>query len=189
MTNDIEKIIEESHVPEMEYVKPKRKSISYEVPEVVLPKTKAEEYREAKGRLSERTSAVSKAYRPGGKKRPERTAAPLKPDGSEHRTFVRPKEKTVKTVDLDSAATAVAGAASNAEREDIEKLKTRLSALRDVVQEPKWVGSADELIPFAWRFPLVPDIARPSKFYKAAVKTAVAKKTASDETLPTPSGH
>lgn len=173
MEKDIEKIIEESIVPEMEYVKPKRKSISYEVPEVVLPKTKAEEYREAKGRLEQQTSAVSKAYRAGKKETPARSVS--KP--------AKPKGKTVKTVDLDSAATAVAGAASNAEREDLEKLKTRLNDLRHIVEEPKWVGSADELIPFGWRFPLMPDIAKPTKFYKATVKPDRR------DLLPTPGEH
>lgn len=176
MAKDIEKIIEESIVPEMEYVKPKRKSISYEVPEIVLPKTKAEEYREAKGRLEQQTSAVSKAYRAGKKETPARPTRPVV-------KTAKPKEKTVKTVDLDSAATAVAGAASNAEREDLEKLKTRLNDLKQIVEEPKWVGSADELIPFGWRFPLMPDIAKPTKFYKATVKLDRR------DFLPTPGDH
>ncbi len=150
MAKSIEKIIEDSVVPDMEYVKTKHKAqtVEEEVPEVVLPKTKAEMYEEAKGRLEQKTSAVSKAYRPGKKNE-------------------RNKRVRVKTVELDSAAAAVEGAKSIEEREDTEKIKTRLH-LRKPVDDPKWVGSADELIPFAWRAPLV-EVSRPTKYYKTAV--------------------
>lgn len=154
MAKDIEKIIEDVEVPEMEYTKPKKKSISYEVPEVVLPKTKAEMYEEAKGRLTQKTTAASKAYGAG-------------------KTKTQKKQPPVKTVDLESAAAAVAGTASNvqkiADHKRAQELKQRIDAMRKVVEEPKWVGSSDDLIPFAWRFPLS-DVGKPSKFYRNAVR-------------------
>ncbi len=155
MAKDIEKLIENVEVPEMEYTKPKRKSISYEVPEVVLPKTKAEMYEEAKGRLTQKTTAASKAY--DGARKPK----------------TRKKPASVKTVDLEFAAAAVAGAESNAqktaEHKNAEEIKKRIAAMRKIVEEPKWVGNADDLVPFAWRFPLS-DVGKPSKFYRNAVR-------------------
>ena len=47
MEKDIEKLLDNMVVPEMEYVKTKNAVAVPEVPEVVLPKTKAEMYREA----------------------------------------------------------------------------------------------------------------------------------------------
>ncbi len=173
MDKDIEKIIDESVIPEMEYVRTSKHKTGYvEVPEIVLPKTRAEEYLEAKDRLEQETSAVSKAYKPGRKKSSK----------SNNRTIAKTKSEKVKTVELDSAAAAAVGAASNAEREDLDKLRERLDSLKKTVEEPKWVGSADEIIPFGWKNPLIPDIARPSKFYKAAIK---AEKIRAD-LLPTP---
>ena len=50
MAKDIDKIIDDFVVPEMEYVKTKHSDAqTVKVPEVVLPKTKAEMYKEAKG--------------------------------------------------------------------------------------------------------------------------------------------
>ncbi len=147
MARDIERIIDDTVMPEMEYVRPKHRTISTEVPEVVLPKTKAEMYEEAKGRLSQKTTAASKAYKPG-KKRGAR------------------KPADVKTVDLESAAAAAVGSASNFHSTEPVRQAT---AIRRIVEEPKWVGGADELVPFAWRNPLV-EVARPSKYYKAALK-------------------
>ena len=72
MAKTIDQILDDLVVPEMEY-EPKydvgktksktqqRVAVTIdEIPEVVLPKTKAEMYREAKGRLKEKTSAASK---------------------------------------------------------------------------------------------------------------------------------
>ncbi len=164
MAKDLEKLIDDVEIPEMEYTKPKRKSVSYEVPEIVLPKTKAEMYEEAKGRLTQKTTAASKAFNEGAK--PRRSRHDKSP-------------KKVKTVELDSAAAAVAGTASNetrsAERKSVEELKARLNNLKKIVEEPKWVGSADELIPFAWRNPLV-DVARPTKYYRSVVRTDKNRK-------------
>ncbi len=65
MAKDIDKIIDDFVVPEMEYVKTKHSDAqTVKVPEVVLPKTKAEMYKEAKGRLRQKTAAVSKSYKP-----------------------------------------------------------------------------------------------------------------------------
>ena len=166
MAKDIEKIIEESIIPEMEYVRTSKRKTGYvEVPEVVLPKTKTEEYLEAKDRLEQATSAVSKTYTPRKKK-------PTKPT---KRTISKTKSENVKTVDLESAAAAVVGAASNAEHEQIGKMRERLTEKKKIVTEPKWVGNADDLIPFGWRNPLVPTISHQSKFYKAAVKAEKAR--------------
>ncbi len=158
MDKDIEKIIENSYVPDMEFVKPRRTTEPIEVPEIVLPKTKSEMYEEAKDRLEQKTRAVSKAFEPGKRKK-----------SGQNR---QPKKKTeVKTVELDSAAAAVVGAKSNEERDNLTKLKTRLNNLKKIVEEPKWVGSADELVPFAWRHPLIAEIEHPTKFYRAAVRS------------------
>lgn len=133
----------------MEYVKPKRKTVSYEVPEIVLPKTKAEMYEEAKDRLQQKTTAASKAFTPGKKRSAK-------------------KPPTVKTVELETAAAAAVGSASNF-RSSENPVRRGADALRRIVDEPKWVGGADELVPFAWRNPLV-EVSRPSKYYKAALK-------------------
>ncbi len=176
MAKDIERIIDELTVPEMEYVKPRtHKSISIdeevEVPEIVLPKTKAEMYEEAKGRLEQKTAAVSKAYEADRKKKNGK-----KPE--------RKPERKVKTVELETAAAAVAGTRSIEEKENIERIKARLTSLRKIVEEPKWVGSAEELVPFVWRMPLLPNIDKPTKVYRAAVRAT------SDRTsfLPAPRG-
>ena len=76
MAKTIDQILDDLVVPEMEY-EPKydvgktksktqqRVAVTIdEIPEVVLPKTKAEMYREAKGRLKEKTSAASKRDAP-----------------------------------------------------------------------------------------------------------------------------
>lgn len=157
----------------MEYVKPKyrTKTIEDDVPEIILPKTKAEMYEEAKDRLAQETRTVSKEY--DRSKRKGKSGA----QKSSTRT-----EKKVKTVELESAAAKVAGAASIAEHESFQKLKAKTSAMRKVVAEPKWVGSADELIPFAWRNPLKADIARPTKLYRIAVHAGKDRS----QFLPTP---
>ena len=69
MEKDIEKLLDNMVVPEMEYVKTKNAVAVPEVPEVVLPKTKAEMYREAKGRLDQKTVPASVAYEPKKKAR------------------------------------------------------------------------------------------------------------------------
>lgn len=159
MAKDIEKIIDSTVMPEMEYVKTKRRTITIdEVPEVVLPKTKAEMYEEAKERLDQKTSAVSRAYENRKRKTQKRTS-----------TAAPAPEKKVKTVDLESAAAKAVGSASNAARENSVKIKSRAAAVKMTVDEPKWVGSSEEIIPFSWREPLKGDIAKPTKFYKAAV--------------------
>ena len=161
MAKDIEKIIEESVIPEMEYVRTTKRKTGYvEVPEVVLPKTKTEEYLEAKDRLGRETSPVSKTYTPGKKKSAKEI----------NRTISKAKSENVKTVDLESGAAAVVGAASNAERDSLGKMRKKLSSTKKIVEDPEWVGSADDLIPFGWRNPLMTDISHQSKFYKAAIK-------------------
>ena len=174
MAKDIERIIDELIVPEMEYVKSrthKYRSISIEeeveVPEIVLPKTKSEMYEEAKGRLEQKTAAVSKAY-----------------EKSREKKTNKKRERKVKTVELETAAAAVAGTRSIEEKDNIERIKARLNSLRKIVEEPKWVGSAEELVPFAWRMPLLSNIERPTKVYRAAVRAN------SDRTsfLPAPRG-
>ncbi|MCH5162514.1 MAG: hypothetical protein J1G38_03375 [Clostridiales bacterium] len=178
MANDIEKIIETIDIPEMEYdaTQPKHKSISYEVPEVVLPKTKAQEYEEAKDRLTSKTVPVSKTYE-------RRTHDGRTHETGEHgrktRTDARPAR--VKTVELDSAASAAIGAASNAtrslERKSVAALKKEIEHNK-LVDSPKWVGSEIELIPFAWRHPLV-EVKKPSKYYKAVVRSEKSGDTLS----------
>lgn len=154
MARDIEKIIETVDVPEMEYTKSKQKTISAEVPEVILPKTKAEMYEEAKSRLTRETKAVSKDY---SRKKKDR----------------QKKQQSVKTVDLESAVSKAVGAQSNErhsqERKNAEELKKHGEVVRQIVSQPKWVGSAEELIPFSWQHPLV-DVVKPSKYYRNAMK-------------------
>ncbi len=162
MSRDIEKLIETIDIPEMEYVKRGRgKAVTItreeQVPEIVLPKTKAEEYEEARERLNRKTTAASKAYDPSKRKK----NAQSKP---------KAKEPSVKTVELDSAASAAIGSASN-----VKKLKKRMDNLRNIVEEPKWVGAPDEIIPFAWRNPLI-TVPRPSKLYRAVTKSVTLQK-------------
>ena len=147
MTNDIEKLIEQFVVPEMEVAPDsgrgkKRKTKSGqtqtvtidEIPEVVLPKTKAQVYEEAKGRLTQKTSAVSR--------RAKKTA---------------PQPEVAATVTI---------------------TKERSSELHTVeptvpqADNPTWVGGEEELVPFAWRHPLIADIKRPSKYYRQVVREA-----------------
>lgn len=143
MAKDLEKLIEELIIPEMEY------SPSYEkksrkkgkglrtvtiddIPEVVLQKTKAEVYEEAKGRLKQKTSAVSRRT----KKREDAEIAAVKTEAINH-------------VAPEPAAPVVMP-----------------------VSSPVWVGGEDELIPFAWRMPLISNINKPSKYYRQAVRSA-----------------
>lgn len=128
---DLEKLIEDFVVPEMEYspaYDKLAKKTAYgvtidDVPEVVLPKSRAEMLEEAKERLSEVTSASPKRRRRTVEPRQERQTAP-------------PKKNPVK--------------------------------------EPAWVGGAEEIVPFAWRNPLIPDISKPNKLYRQAVKSESA---------------
>lgn len=158
MAKTIDQILDDLVVPEMEY-EPKydsgktksktraRAAVTIdEIPEVVLPKTKAEVYREAKGRLKEKTSAASKR------------------DGA--RRTAKPAAK-VKTVELEIAAVS-----ETAERVESENIKMMLEHLKRPLDEPIWVGGAEELVPFAWRNPLVADIKKPNKYYRQAVREA-----------------
>ena len=163
MAKDIERIIDELVVPEMEYVSSrtlKSISIEEEVPEIVLPKTKAEVYKEAKGRLNQKTAAVSKAYE----------KAKAKKKGKK-------REPKVKTVELEAAAAAVAGTRSIEEHEHTARIKSRLTVVKKIVDDPKWVGGEAELVPFAWRMPLLSEIDRPTKVYRAVVKATKERTT------------
>lgn len=147
MDKDIEKLLDNMVVPEMEYVKTKHVVITHEAPEVVLPKTKAEMYREAKGRLDQKTVPVSSVYAPKKK-----------------RALKKPKPDKIS----DEAANTAENSSENPKSITLEMLKKRIGSLRKIVEEPKWVGSADELVPFAWRNPLSTDIEKPTKVYRAA---------------------
>ena len=159
MAKTLEQIIDESVVPDMECA-PKgmggagRRASTVtvdQIPEVVLPKTKAEVYREAKGRLTQKPKAVSK--RDGDKRK-----TPARGEG---------KRAKVKTVELEIAAvTETAGQAES------EQIKYRKNSLKNPDVEPVWVGAPEETVPFAWRFPLVSDLKRPSKFYRQSVVRA-----------------
>ena len=158
MAKTLEQIIDESVVPDMECAPkgmdaPGRRASTVtvdQIPEVVLPKTKAEVYREAKGRLTQKTKAVSKR------------------DGDKRKASVSgDKRAKTKTVELEIAAvTETAGLAES------EQIKYRKNSLKNPDVEPVWVGAPEETVPFAWRFPLVADIKRPSKFYRQAVVRA-----------------
>lgn len=136
MIEDIDNILKNTVVPEMECEKKPRTRktpvtrADDDVPEVVLPKTKAEVYREAKERLTKKTAAVSRDKK-------------------------QPRTKS-KTVELEIAAAAEAPQ---------ERIKMRAERLRKPAA-PVWVGAEEELVPFAWRNPLEPNITRPSKLYK-----------------------
>lgn len=181
MTNDIEKLIENVDIPEMEYASHnKHKSISYEVPEIVLPKTKAEVYEEAKDRLTRETIPVSAVYprkRRGSSDKKQQKKSGAKPSKSS----AAPAE--VKTVELESAASVAFGSASIAtraiEKRNVDALKVLIEHKKPL-ETPKWVGSIEDLVPFAWRYPLI-DVPKPSKYYKAAVRAATAPA------LPVPS--
>lgn len=156
MARTIEQIIDDADIPEMEFkpsaetaIKPPRSMAVDEVPEVVLPKTKAEVYEEARSRLGTKTSAVSGK----GKTPSERARAK--------------KKRHVKTVELEIAATA-----TTAERMESDRIKARRQRLLLPVDEPVWVGSEEELVPFAWRKPLIADLQKQSKFYKQSVREA-----------------
>ena len=149
MTNDIEKLIEQFVVPEMEVAPDsgrgkKRKTKAGqtqtvtidEIPEVVLPKTKAQVYEEAKGRLTQKTSAVSRRAKKTSPQ-PEVAATELTITKERHTDEPPTVELTVPQAD-----------------------------------DPTWVGGEDELIPFAWRHPLMPDIKRPTKYYRQVVREA-----------------
>lgn len=148
MAKSLEKLIEETVIPEMEYAQRAARINTVtvdDIPEVVLPKTKAEVYREAKGRLTQKTKAVSKR---GGTEKPQK----------------KPRAK-VKTVELEIAAVT-----ETAEKAESEQIKFRKHSLKNPDVEPVWVGSPDEIVPFAWRFPLMSDIKRPTKIYRQTVK-------------------
>ncbi|MDE7464063.1 MAG: hypothetical protein K2M48_03445, partial [Clostridiales bacterium] len=168
MTKDLEKLIADVDIPEMKYSsQSKHKSISYEVPEIVLPKTKSQMYEEAKERLTQKTTAASKEHITEKRKSEKRATEKRKSD--------KPKKPAaVKTIELESAAAAVAGAASIAtrslEKKNVDELKKKFEQGK-LVETPKWVGSADDLIPFVWRHPLI-DVPKPSKYYRTSVRTA-----------------
>lgn len=161
MAKTIEQIIDEQIVPEMECApqpvgkKKRSKTVSTEtstpqtVPEVVLPKTKAEMVSEAKGRLNQKTSAVS-----AGRKAEADLPRAKKP-------------ARVKTVELELASSA-----ASVRSDESEMIRVRRKSLERANAEPIWVGTADEIVPFAWRNPLIADIKKPSKFYKQAVREA-----------------
>ena len=139
MAKDIEKLIEEFVIPEMEYSpsyekKTRKKGLRTvtidDIPEVVLQKTKAEVYEEAKGRLKQKTSAVSRRT----KKREDTETAATKAQEVNHTTHEFPTTFAMP------------------------------------VASPEWVGSEEELVPFAWRNPLLPDINKPSKYYRQVVR-------------------
>ena len=96
MEKDIEKLLDNMVVPEMEYVKTKNAVAVPEVPEVVLPKTKAEMYREAKGRLDQKTVPASVAYEPkkSAPQKSERRSASRIPIGTQ--ATIRPNRKRSK---------------------------------------------------------------------------------------------
>ena len=156
MAKDIEKLIEEFVIPEMEYSpsyekktkgKAKTQTVTIdEIPEVVLPKTKQQVYQEAKGRLEQKTSAVSR------KKKTD-----TRSEVAATNTLTNRKTTSPRTVTMTKAKPA----------------EPRTVALGvSLVAEPVWVGSAEELVPFSWRMPLLPDLPKPSKFYRQAVSEA-----------------
>lgn len=165
MAKDIERIIESSVVPEMEYTKTRRKLEVNEVPEVVLPKTKAEMYDEAKSRLTQKTIAASSAY--AGQKKRVKTSTP------KVKTFVL-DESAQPVVDADTrkpdGKTNRAAAANRYRTVEETRLLKRVNGISNTVEDPKWVGTAEDLIPFSWRAPLLLDLKRPSKYYRATVK-------------------
>lgn len=146
MANDIEKLIEQFVVPEMEVAPEdhgkKRKAKTSqtktvtiaEIPEVVLPKTKAQVYEEAKGRLTQKTSAVSRRAK---------------------KTAPQPEVAATQTITKDRS-------------EDIHTVEPAVLQADD----PAWVGGEEELVPFAWRHPLIADIKRPTKYYRQVVREA-----------------
>lgn len=168
MEEDIEKLINSFVVPEMEYVKTKRGADdkSADVPEVVLPKTRAEVYEEAKGRLGQKTSAVSKR----GAAKPDRTKTRGKSDGG---AAVKPKpsRRTRGRTDVPEVALPDVAATVTPSAPAETPARERISGLRRIVDAPKWVGDADELVPFAWRQPLV-EVAKPSRLYKLTMREA-----------------
>ena len=146
MANDIEKLIEQFVVPEMEVAPeghgkkrktktPQTKTVTIdEIPEVVLPKTKAQVYEEAKGRLTQKTSAVSRRAK---------------------KTTPQPEVAATQTITKDQS-------------EDIHTVEPTVPQANN----PTWVGSEEELVPFAWRHPLIADIKRPTKYYRQVVREA-----------------
>ena len=143
MAKDIEKLIEEFVIPEMEYSpsyekkskkKDRLRTVTIDdIPEVVLQKTKAEVYEEAKGRLKQKSSAVSR--------------------------------RTKKREEDEVAATKTETAFNYAANEHSAPVVLP-------VAKPEWVGGEEELIPFAWRMPLLPNINKPSKYYRQVVRSA-----------------
>lgn len=161
MAKSLEKLLEEISVPEMEYSpdlektknKTKRKSTTVDnVPEFVLPKTKAEVYEEAKGRLQQKTSAVSKRAKESKQNAETAAAAAVSP-----------------AVDTTAAITAATSATIVKPTRSATNFKNGEDVVNPV-QDPDWVGGAEELVPFAWRLPLIADIARPNKYYRRAVR-------------------
>ncbi|MDE6029276.1 MAG: hypothetical protein K2F90_03015 [Clostridiales bacterium] len=176
MAKDIEKLIEEFVIPEMEYspsyekkAKGKKdknaiKTVTIdEIPEVVLPKTKAERYEEAKGRLKQKTSAVSR-----------RTKTPDEQSETAATVTLNPISKTLTLNPISKTLTRTVTKTLTRTGSTLERTALRKPPITSVkpVAEPVWVGSEDELVPFAWRLPLLPNIARPCKYYKQAVREA-----------------
>lgn len=159
MAKTIEQIINDMEVPEMEYdakyekanTKSKSKqgvSVTLDqIPEVVLPKTKTEVYNEAKVRLTQKTSATKHT--------------------GEHTGRTVQKPQKVKTVELEIAAVSEGSAGA-----DGAGIKLRRRMLVQPVQSPRWVGNADELIPYAWRHPLIDGINGQTKLYRKVVREA-----------------
>lgn len=168
MEEDIEKLIESFVVPEMEYVKTKRGADdkTVDVPEVVLPKTRAEVYEEAKGRLGQKTSAVSRR----GAAKSERTKTRGRSDGGAALKTKTPR-KSRERADVPEVVLPGVAATVTPNACDEPRTRERVNALRRASDAPKWVGDSNELVPFAWRNPLV-DVAKPSRLYKLTMREA-----------------
>ncbi|MCH5164779.1 MAG: hypothetical protein J1G01_00055 [Clostridiales bacterium] len=166
----IEQILDDAVIPEMEYepkydvgkTKSKKKRQAQptvdDVPEVVLPKTKAEVYQEAKARLTKKTSASSRR------------------EVREEKRVTAKKQTTRPLNATEQEIAATSPVDVGAELTKSEMLKYRRAALKNPVDEPKWVGGEAELVPFAWRHPLLQDIEQQSKTYRLVVQSRTRRE-------------
>lgn len=177
MAKDINQKLKEIEIPVMQVAtkKNKRATVQAEVPEIAIPKTKAQEYNEAKGRLSQQTRPESSGFKPRertvkAKARPENVAS-----------VPRENAKTATATNPINASNPTAAANAYGEQAATEtERRERIERMRKAVDVKHNVIDITSTVPFAWEHPLV-DLPTATKTFKRMKKD---EKARSESELP-----
>lgn len=90
--------------------------------------------------------------------------------------FVLPKTKTEVYLEAKGRLNQKTASVSRAKRgkrtgKTAEPFLDESAAAADEIDDQVWVGAPEDMVPFAWRHPLLSDIERPSKLYRQTVKS------------------